>query len=50
MEALLAGLSPADPITMAAAVTLSVLITIAGSLLPAIRAARINPKQAIELE
>lgn len=50
MEALLAGLSPADPLTVSAAVALSIVITIAGSLLPAIRAARINPKQAIEVE
>jgi putative ABC transport system permease protein len=50
MESLLAGLSPADPMTFASAIGFSLAITLAGSLLPALRAARISPKQAIDLE
>lgn len=50
LEALLAGLSPADPVALAGAIALSLTITLVGSLLPAIRAARINPKVAIDGE
>jgi putative ABC transport system permease protein len=49
IESLLAGLSPADPVTLAGAVVFSLAMTLAGSLLPALRAARINPKQAMEV-
>jgi putative ABC transport system permease protein len=47
MEALLAGVKPADAITLAAAVSLSVVMTIMGSVLPTLRALRVNPISAI---
>jgi ABC-type lipoprotein release transport system permease subunit len=43
MEALLAGVRPADAPTLLAATGLSALMTLAGSLLPAVRAVRVNP-------
>jgi ABC-type antimicrobial peptide transport system permease subunit len=48
VESLLAGVSPADPTTFGIAIGVALLMTIAGSLTPALRAARINPKDAIE--
>jgi predicted permease len=48
IESLLAGLSPADPATLAAAVAFSLAMALAGSLLPAVRASRIHPKQALQ--
>jgi putative ABC transport system permease protein len=50
MEALLAGVKPADAITLAAAVSLSVVMTIMGSVLPTLRALRVNPISAIRSE
>lgn len=50
LESLLAGLSPADPVTFAGAIVFALIMTLAGSLLPALRASRINPKQAMEAE
>jgi predicted permease len=50
MRALLAGIAPADPETFAAAIALSVLMTLAGSLAPAIRALRVDPIAAIRAE
>jgi len=47
MRALLAGVSPADTLTFAAAGGLCVAMTIAGSLLPAHRAARVDPITAL---
>ena len=46
MEALLAGVKPADLPTMAAAVGLSVLMTIVGSVMPTLRALRVDPISA----
>jgi putative ABC transport system permease protein len=43
MEALLAGVRPADAATFLAATGLSALMTLAGSLLPAVRAVHVNP-------
>jgi ABC-type antimicrobial peptide transport system permease subunit len=43
MQALLAGVSPADFPTFAAAIVLSLAMTLLGSLLPALRAARLDP-------
>ena len=43
MQALLFGVDPADPGVFAAAIALAVLMTIAGSLLPALRAIRVDP-------
>jgi predicted permease len=50
MEALLAGVKPADAPTMLAAVGLSVLMTIVGSLLPTLRALRVDPITALRAE
>lgn len=47
MEAVLAGVSPADVPTFAAAVALSLLTATLGSLLPAWRAVRVDPIAAI---
>ncbi len=43
LQALLAGVSPTDAGTFAAVVTLSLVMTLAGSLLPARRAVRVDP-------
>jgi putative ABC transport system permease protein len=50
MEALLAGVEPADAPTMAAAVALVVVMTIVGSAMPTLRALRVNPITAIRVE
>jgi predicted permease len=50
LQALLAGVSPTDTATFAAAVTLSLLMTLAGSLLPALRAVRVDPITVIRSE
>jgi len=50
LQAVLAGVSPADGVTFGGAVGLSVLMTIAGSLLPALRATRVDPLQVIRSE
>ena len=46
METLLAGVSPHDPAVFATATGLTVLLTLAGTLLPALRAARVSPLEA----
>ena len=50
MESLLAGVHPSDPATFAAAIGLSFAMTVAGSLLPALRAVRVNPMSVIRTE
>jgi putative ABC transport system permease protein len=50
MEALLAGVKPADVATMGASVTLVVLMMFLGSLLPTLRALRVDPLTAIRTE
>ena len=50
MEALLAGVGPADIPTMAAAAGLSALMTIVGSVMPALRALRVDPISALRAE
>jgi putative ABC transport system permease protein len=50
LEALLAGVRPADAATVAAAVGLSVLMALAGSIVPALRAVRIDPAATIRAE
>jgi predicted permease len=50
MEGLLAGVRPADAATFAAAAGLAALMTLAGSLLPAVRAVRVNPLEVIRSE
>jgi predicted permease len=50
MEALLAGVKPADGPTMLAAVGLSVLMSIIGSVMPTLRALRVDPITALRAE
>jgi putative ABC transport system permease protein len=50
MQALLFGIDPADAVTFGAAVALGVLMTLAGSLLPAWRAVRVDPIAATRAE
>ena len=50
MEALLAGVRPADATTLAAAVGLSIATAIAGSVMPTLRALRVDPLTAIRTE
>jgi predicted permease len=50
MESLLVGVSPFDVPALAIAVSVSLAMTMAGSLLPALRAARISPSEAMRLE
>ena len=50
MESLLAGVSAADAMTFAGAIALSVGMALAGSLLPALRAACISPKLAMDAD
>ena len=50
MEALLAGVEPADPAAFAVAVGLALATTVTGSLLPALRAASVDPTVALRAE
>jgi predicted permease len=50
LQALLAGIAPTDPVTFAVAITLCLMMTLAGSLLPAIRALQVDPIAAIRAE
>jgi ABC-type antimicrobial peptide transport system permease subunit len=50
MQALLAGISPGDVPTFAAAIALSLAMTLLGSLFPALRAARLDPAIAMRDE
>jgi predicted lysophospholipase L1 biosynthesis ABC-type transport system permease subunit len=50
MKALLAGIEPADTVTFAAAIALCVAMTVMGSLVPAVRATRVDPTTAIRVE
>ena len=50
MESLLVGVHPADAPTVATAIGVSLAMTLVGSLLPAIRAARTNPIVAMRAE
>ena len=50
MEALLAGVSPGDWPTFAGAVGLSVVMTIAGSVAPTLRALRVDPLTALRAD
>jgi predicted permease len=49
MQALLAGISPGDGWTFAVAIAAAIAFELAGSLLPAIRASRVDPVSAIRL-
>ncbi len=50
LQALLAGISPTDVVTFAAALGLAALMTLVGSLLPALRAVRVDPIQVVRAE
>jgi ABC-type antimicrobial peptide transport system permease subunit len=50
MQALLFGVRPADAITFLSATLLAVLMTLLGSLLPALRAVRVNPIEVMRTE
>jgi predicted permease len=50
LEALLAGVKPSDWQTFLAAVALASFMTIAGSLLPALRATRVDPTTVIRMD
>jgi predicted permease len=50
MEALLVGVQPGDAATFLTVVVLAVVMTLAGSLLPALRALRVDPMTAIRAE
>ena len=50
IRALLAGVPPADAPAFAAAILLALLMTVAGSLVPALRAMRVDPAVAIRVE
>jgi predicted permease len=50
MQALLAGVPPGDPLTYAAVSVLAVVMTVAGTLVPAIRAVRVDPISVIRAE
>jgi len=49
-ESLLAGVPPADPAAFGAAVGLAALMTVSGSLAPALRALRVDPVTALRAE
>ncbi|HEU4630630.1 MAG TPA: ABC transporter permease [Gemmatimonadaceae bacterium] len=50
MSALLFGIAPADPLTLGGGVLVVVLVTVAGSLAPALRAVRVSPLVAMRAE
>jgi ABC-type antimicrobial peptide transport system permease subunit len=50
MGSLLAGVKPGDPLTFLAAAGLCVVMTVGGSLLPALRAARTDPAVTLRAE
>jgi ABC-type antimicrobial peptide transport system permease subunit len=50
MQSVLFGVNPADAIAFAAAIIVCVLMTIAGSLLPAWRAVKVDPITATRTE
>jgi ABC-type antimicrobial peptide transport system permease subunit len=50
VRAMLYGLSPVDPITLAGAAALLTLVALVGGCGPALRAARVDPAQALRSE
>ncbi len=50
MSALLFGVAPSDPPTFLSAIGLALLITFAGSLVPALRAVRVSPMSVLRAE
>ena len=49
-EAILAGVQPYDGPTFGAAIVLAVIMTVAGTLIPTMRALRVNPITALRAE
>jgi predicted permease len=50
MSTLLFGVAPSDPVTFAAGVGLALLMTFAGSVVPALRAVRVSPMSVLRAE
>ena len=50
MNALLFGVPPSDPLTVAGGVLVVLAVTLAGSLVPALRAVRVSPLEAIRAD
>jgi putative ABC transport system permease protein len=50
MSALLFGIAPSDPATFGAAVGLTLVMTLAGSIVPALRAVRVTPMSVLRAE
>jgi ABC-type lipoprotein release transport system permease subunit len=50
MEALLAGVQPGDTFTYLTAAVVALIMTVSGSFLPALRAVRVDPTQALRAE
>jgi ABC-type antimicrobial peptide transport system permease subunit len=50
IESMLFGLTAADPVTYASAASVALVVTLAASLLPALRAARVDPMTALRAE
>jgi ABC-type lipoprotein release transport system permease subunit len=50
LASLLAGVSPRDPLTIAVAVAVAMAGALVGTLLPALRAARTQPTEALRAE
>jgi putative ABC transport system permease protein len=50
LQSLLIGVTPADTATFATVIGLTLLMTLAGTLLPTLRALRIDPISAIRAE
>jgi predicted permease len=50
MSALLFGVAPSDPVTFATGVGVALLMTFAGSLVPAVRAVRVTPMSVLRAE
>jgi putative ABC transport system permease protein len=50
VQSLLAGVTPGDPPTLVIAATMALAMTLAGSLRPAIRAARVDPITVMRAE
>ena len=50
MQSLLAGLDPGDAATFATAMALAAMMTLAGSLIPTVRAVRVDPAVAVRAE
>jgi ABC-type lipoprotein release transport system permease subunit len=50
MTTLLSGVQPHDPMTFAAVPAVVVMVAISATLVPALRAARLDPLQALKTE